>query len=62
MSAFSLLALLLSLAGCVGIPDGIKPVEGFDARRYLGTWHEVARLENSFETGLEQISAHYSLR
>jgi len=28
----------------------------------LGTWHEVARLENRFETGLEQISAQYSLR
>ncbi|MFM8332418.1 MAG: lipocalin family protein [Candidatus Methylumidiphilus sp.] len=50
------------LAACVGIPENIKPVQGFDAQRYLGRWHEIARLENRFETGLEQINANYSLR
>ena len=59
---YFVIALAFLLAGCVGIPDGIRPVEGFDAQRYLGSWHEIARLENSFEAGLEQISAHYSLR
>lgn len=62
MRLLSFLALILLLSGCVGIPDNIKPVEGLDAQRYLGTWHEIARLENRFETGLEQISAQYSLR
>jgi len=62
MRLLSCLALIMLLSGCVGIPDNIKPVEGLDAQRYLGTWHEVARLENRFETGLEQISAQYSLR
>ena len=57
-----LLTLCGLLWGCVGIPANVKPVQGFDAQRYLGTWHEIARLENSFETGLEQISAQYSLR
>jgi apolipoprotein D and lipocalin family protein len=50
------------ISGCVGIPANVKPVQGFDANRYLGTWHEIARLDNSFETCLEQITAQYSLR
>jgi apolipoprotein D and lipocalin family protein len=58
--AFITLAVLIS--GCVGIPANLKPVQGFDANRYLGTWYEIARLENSFESGLEQITAQYSLR
>jgi len=49
-------------AGCTGIPKGVKPVEGIDAQRYLGKWHEIARLDNSFERGLSQITADYSLR
>jgi apolipoprotein D and lipocalin family protein len=63
----SLLVLLLLLpilltAGCTGVPQGITPVRGFDAERYLGTWHEIARLDHSFERGLEQVTATYSRR
>jgi len=58
----SLPGLLLWLTGCVGIPAHIQPVEGFDAQRYLGVWYEIARLENRFEAGLEQVSAEYSPR
>jgi len=57
-----LVALGFLISGCVGIPANVEPVQGFDANRYLGTWYEIARLDNSFETGLEQISAHYSMR
>jgi apolipoprotein D and lipocalin family protein len=56
------LILLVLLAGCTGVPDGVEPVSGFDKTRYLGTWHEVARLDHSFERGLTQITAEYSLR
>jgi apolipoprotein D and lipocalin family protein len=52
----------LLLSGCVGIPENIKPVTGFDVEKYLGTWHEIARLDHSFERGLTQISANYSKR
>jgi apolipoprotein D and lipocalin family protein len=52
----------LLLAGCTGKPDGVEPVEGFDLDRYLGTWYEIARLDHSFERGLENISASYSMR
>jgi apolipoprotein D and lipocalin family protein len=50
------------LAGCMGIPEGITPVSNFDTQRYLGEWYEIARLEHSFEKGLSDITATYSLR
>jgi apolipoprotein D and lipocalin family protein len=56
------LFLLLLIAGCTGIPKGIDAVNGFDVKRYLGTWHEIARLDHRFERGLDNISATYRLR
>ena len=56
------LFLCLFITGCVGIPKGIQPVEDFKVDRYLGKWHEIARLDHSFERGLTQVSAEYSLR
>lgn len=43
-------------------PKGVKPITGFDASRYLGKWYEIARLENRFERGLEQVTATYGKR
>jgi apolipoprotein D and lipocalin family protein len=57
----SLLPMLL-LTACVGIPDGVPPVNNFDLNRYLGKWYEIARLDHSFERGLSKISAEYSMR
>ena len=54
--------LFVLAAGCTGKPDGVEAVAGFDLDRYLGTWYEIARLDHSFERGLENISANYSLR
>lgn len=54
--------LLLGLAGCVGVPSGIEPVKGFDVTRYQGKWYEIARLDHSFERGLTNVSATYTLR
>lgn len=50
------------LSGCVGVPEGIEPVRGFDAKRYLGTWYEIARLDHSFEQDLQAVTAEYSPR
>jgi apolipoprotein D and lipocalin family protein len=55
------LSTVLSM-GCVGIPENIKPVESFEATRYLGKWYEIARLDHSFERGLTNVTATYSLR
>lgn len=61
MHKFLILFLLL-LNSCVTIPEGIKPISNFDKERYLGKWHEIARLDHSFERGLSRITADYSLR
>lgn len=64
MHARILLGGLLALCatGCQRVPEGIEPVGGFDLVRYLGTWHEIARLDHRFERGMERTSATYSLR
>jgi apolipoprotein D and lipocalin family protein len=51
-----------SLAACVGLPEGVQPVGNFELDRYLGKWYEIARLDHSFERGLDSITAEYSLR
>jgi len=56
------LILIVLLAGCVEKPKHVTPVEHFQLNRYLGTWYEIARLDHSFERGLEHITATYSLR
>ncbi len=60
-SVLALITTVLLMAGCTGLPEGIAPVSGFDQQRYLGTWYEIARLDHSFEEGLSQVTANYSL-
>lgn len=55
-------ALTLLLAGCIGMPDDVTPVQGFEADRYLGRWYEIARLDHSFERNLSNVTAEYSRR
>ena len=56
------LLFLVALSACTGMPDGVEPVTGFDKSRYLGRWHEIARLDHSFERDLVDVTAEYSLR
>lgn len=58
----ALLTLPCLLAACLGMPEGVRPVEGFELERYLGKWYEIARLDHSFERGLTRVTAEYSLR
>lgn len=38
-------------------------MNNFDAKRYLGTWYEIARFGPSFRArGLDKVTATYSLR
>ena len=59
---FMLTALALCLAGCMGVPEGARPVQDFDLESYLGKWYEIARLDHPFERGLTDVTAEYSLR
>jgi apolipoprotein D and lipocalin family protein len=57
-----LLFIWIFICACVNIPENVSPVIGFDIHRYLGTWYEIARLDHSFERGLERVTAEYSYR
>lgn len=57
-----LFAFALLLSACSGTPDNVKVVTGFEADKYLGTWYEIARLDHSFERGLDKVTATYSKR
>ena len=57
-----LFTVLGAASACTGVPSGLKPVVGFEADRYMGTWYEIARLDHSFERGLTNVTATYTLR
>lgn len=52
----------IAICGCLGTPEGVRPVDNFDTQKYLGTWYEIARLDHSFERGLQKVTAQYTLR
>jgi apolipoprotein D and lipocalin family protein len=56
------LSVMMFVTGCTGLPKGVEPVANFDLQRYLGKWYEIARLDHSFEEGLTNVTANYSLR
>ncbi|MFC0282166.1 lipocalin family protein [Camelimonas abortus] len=64
----ALAASLMLAAGCVAgdpgarsrpVPEPAKPVS---LERYMGRWHELARYDNSFQTGCDGVTADYALR
>ncbi len=57
-----ILCVNLVCSACTGIPDQVTAVRDFELSRYLGHWYEIARFDHSFERGLEQVTAQYSLR
>ena len=60
--AFIITMSALIAGGCTGLPEGVDPVDGFEVNKYLGQWYEIARLDHSFERGLSNVSAEYTLR
>jgi apolipoprotein D and lipocalin family protein len=53
MKAFACLALMLAIAGPVHAQSAadqpLPTISNFQPQRYLGTWHEVAKLPNRFQ-------------
>lgn len=62
MRAVCLSIVMVLLSGCLGMPRDVEPVENFELERYLGHWYEIARLDHSFERGLSDVTATYTLR
>jgi apolipoprotein D and lipocalin family protein len=62
MREFLVAIMAIFLSGCLGVPKNMNPVTDFNLNKYLGKWYEIARLDHSFERGLNNVSAEYSLR
>lgn len=59
-TTFILLAMV-SLFSCK-TTQSLTTVNEVDIQKYSGMWYEIARLPNSFEKGLECVTATYSLK
>ena len=60
-----LITSVILLSSCITeMPQAAKEsiVKSVDANQYLGIWYEIARLDHSFEKGLEQVTANYRLQ
>lgn len=56
----ALAACVLPFTACSKGFDN-SPVSRFDLVRYLGTWYEIARYDHSFERGMDNTVAEYSM-
>ena len=64
MAKFGMLTSLFAaafMAGCAPSSAHIPAVRDFDSARYMGKWHEIARLPHRFERGLDRVTAEYAL-
>lgn len=60
MRFLSLLTAIVLFA-TPALSAGVKTVQDLDLKRYLGTWHEVARYPLFFQKGCKQSKATYTL-
>lgn len=62
-SVFLACLLAIGLNACsTAPPEGVTPVSPFELKRYLGQWYEIARLDHSFERGMSDVNATYTLQ
>lgn len=59
LTLFSLAMVVFSGCTTEKLPAA---VENFDVTKYMGKWHEFARLPNWFEKGMKDVSAEYILQ
>jgi len=62
MRLLPIIFLVVWVSGCLKLPQDIEPVDGFELNKYLGKWYEIARLDHSFERGLDNVTAEYFQR
>lgn len=56
------IVLLILSTSCTSQMQPLNTVPGVDLEKYAGKWYEIARLPNSFEKGLDCVTAEYTLR
>lgn len=67
MRALTLILVAFLAGACASQPvnrsaSAPLPVSSIETQRYLGLWHEAARLPNSFERDCVRATAEYALR
>lgn len=53
---------MTSLLCCASARDkalNVEVIPSLDLDRYMGKWYEIARLDHSFERGLDRVTAEY---
>ncbi|MEP3232684.1 MAG: lipocalin family protein [Hyphomicrobiales bacterium] len=58
---FILIVIAILFAASPTLAASVKTVQDLDLKRYLGTWHEVARYPLFFQKGCKQSKATYKL-
>lgn len=56
------ITILFCLCSCRSGKVNNTPVRHLDTQRYLGVWYEIARFDHSFERGIHEATAVYSIR
>lgn len=59
--SFLIISTLLLVSSCASKPKNAEAVTNFELNRYLGVWHEIARIDFKHEEGLNNVSAQYTL-
>ena len=62
MNKAYLFLLIPIIMSCAASTKHLSIKQDFDSEKYLGKWYEIARLDHSFERGLDFVTATYSLR
>lgn len=61
MKQLLILLLASSFTSCMTTKE-LPTIDWVDINKYTGQWYEIARLPNSFEKGLECVTANYSVK
>ena len=61
-SLFIAITSIFGLTACAETPPSPHVFQNFELNKYLGVWYEIARFDHSFERGLSNVTANYSLR
>ena len=61
MAFLCVLAILLTGCSSTRPNNDLAAVTPFEAEKYMGTWHEIARLPQWFQRGMSDVTATYSL-
>ena len=61
MKNLSIILLLLFMLSCSSNKIELRALNDFESEKYLGKWYEIARIDNSFEKNLTNVTAEYSL-